>query len=195
VFYCDGDPAYQLDGEAEIITLSRREALDAWRITNPDGSETLAICESPIISTPEGLRILTRKTVDWRTLDGRHGTAAVPQVSPQVTCKRINENVQCYDYDLTFHYDGDADSFLNVRYEGSLAELFVNGQKVADNLYDGSLWEVKLNRFGKPAKAVLRIYALFDGMPVWLQNPPVFTDGRALRLHSIELENEYSIPL
>ena len=195
VFYCDGDPAYQLDGEAEIITLSRREALDAWRITNSDGSETLAICESPVISTPEGLRILTRKTVDWRTLDGRHGTAAIPESSPKVTCKRINENVQCYDYDLTFLYDGDADTFLKVLYEGSLAELFVNGQKVADNLYDGSLWEVKLNRFGKPASAVLRIYALFEGMPVWLQNPPVFTDGRALRLQSIELENEYSIPL
>lgn len=193
VFYTDGDPAYELVGEADIVTISRREALDAWRISNSDGSETLLICEAPVIRTANGWQAITRKNAAWQTLDGRSGMLTVPPSSPSVACVRTNANVQCCDYELTFHYDGDADTFLKIRYEGSLAELFVDGRKVADNLYDGSLWEVKLNRFGKPKNAVLRIYALFEGMPVWLQNPPSYTDGRALTLHSAELENEYML--
>lgn len=192
VFY--GEPAYRVEGnlgDCELVTITRREALDAWCVR--DGKEdTLLICSAPVISEGEEYYCLARRDTPWRTLDGKSGVIEVPQVQSSVDCTRTYVNYLCYDYELQLKYAEEADEvFLQVDYEGALAELFVDGVKVTDDMYDGSLWEVALNRFGRPEKVTMRIYALFEGMPCWLQNPPTYKDGRALCLHSVSVQNEY----
>ncbi|MBE5802645.1 MAG: beta-galactosidase [Clostridiales bacterium] len=196
VFWCDGDPAYELEGDIDdctIVTLSRQEALNAWHFIEGD-REDLIICDAPLIPGEQGYHFLARKDTAWRSLSGGAGMISVPKEQPSVAYHRTHVNFLCYDYDLAFSYGGEsAETYLQVVYEGSHAELFVDGIKVADDMYDGCTWEIGLARFGRPTKATLRIYALFEGMPVWLQNPPVYTDGRALKLHRLTMENEYKI--
>ena len=119
----------------------------------------------------------------------------VPETQNAVSCTRTNVNYMCYEYDLALTYAGAEETFLHIEYEGAIAELFIDGAKVADDNYDGRAWEIGMRRFGNPERATLRIYALFEGMPVWLQNPPAYVDGRALKLHHISIENEYHLPL
>lgn len=198
VFWCDGDPQYDLAGElgdCEIVTLTRREALDAWRVTM-GGMERLVISSAPVIADEHGVYLLTREAVEWRCVPDEtgnlHGKATIPRVNHPVGIKRVAVNYQCHDYELEITCDPMAvERYLRVAYAGSMAELFVDGQKVADDMYDGSVWEIGLSRFGFPTRATLRLYALFEGMPVWLQCPPAYQDGRALRLDSVTLENEY----
>ena len=198
VFWCDGDPAYEIDGDLDncsIVTLTRGEALNAWRVTE-DGVEDLVICEAPVIHTDASWQIVTDKPVAWRTLSGKQGIAGIPADAPTVDYRRTAANFLCYDYALDIHYDGAPEEvFLTVDYEGAIAELYVDGARVADDNYDGTgPWKIGLSRFGRPEKAVLRVYALFESMPVWLQQPPVFNKGRALTLNSVSIRNEYHIP-
>ncbi len=198
VFYTDHDDAYEIEGdlgEHQIITLTRQEALNAWRVIR-DGHETLILCEAPVIQSKEGIAIHSRKDVQWRdVLSGESGTITVPRVAAEIHYTRSNVNYMCYEYELTLEYTEADETFLRVEYEGALAELYVNGNKVADDNYDGRPWEIGLRRFGNPKKAALRIYALFVGMPVWLQEPPVYVDGRALKLHSVSIEHEYHLAI
>lgn len=198
VFYTDGDPRYVIEGElgdCRIITLTRQEALDAWRVHRA-GRDTLIICAAPVLQDEEGIHIHTRHDTVWRdVLTGESGTVRIPAEMAKVTCTRTNVNYLCYEYDLDIAYTGADEHFLRIVYEGALAELFIGGQKVADDNFDGKPWEVELRRFGCPGKVTLRIYALFERMPVWLQEPPAYEDGRALRLHSVTLENEYHITM
>lgn len=194
VFYCDGDPAYDLDGDCSIVTLTREEALNAWPITQ-NGVEKLVICPAPLVETQSGYAFIAREDAPWRCMPEGSGVITVPKAVPSVTTRRIATNYLCHDVELTLHYDGPMqECFLQVPYQGSLAELFVDGVKVADHLYDGENWEVALRRFGYPETITLRIYALFEGMPVYVQNPPEYVDGRALALGEVTLVNEYHIP-
>lgn len=198
VFYTDGEPMYDIEGELggnRIITLSRQDALNAWRVCR-DGRETLIICDAPVIQSADGIVIHTRSDVEWwDVLSGERGAVKVPQEGGNVQYSRINYNYMCYEYELSMQYADADESFLHIVYEGAMAEMYVNGSKVADDNYDGKPWDIGMRRFGRPQKATLRIYALFEGMPVWLQEPPVYVEGRALKLHSVTIENEYHLPM
>ncbi len=198
VFHTDGDPQYVVEGDLgdnRIITLSRQDALNAWRVTR-NGRETLIICDAPVIQTKEGIHVHTRADAAWwDVLTGESGAWRVPQANSSVACTRTNVNYMCYEYELEFACTDANKQFLHIVYEGAIAELFIDGQKVADDNFDGKPWEVELQRFGSPHKAVLRLYALFEGMPVWLQDPPAYEDGRALKLHSVSVENQYDITI
>ncbi len=197
VFWCDGEPRYEFAGSTDginIITLTGRQAKDAW-LVRLKGVERLCVCEYPVIMDERGIYAEAQSDCSVSVIPGgRQIGVCVPRANPKVEWARVNVNYQCYEYELTFTYGADPhDAFLSVDYEGSIAELYVDGKKVADDTYDGSVWEIGLRRFGFPSKAALRVYALFEGMPVWLQKPPVFTDGRALSLRGLKIENSYQI--
>ena len=194
VFYGEND--YQIEGDlngCEIITLTREEALNAWHVIR-DGREDLMICAAPVMEN--GAYALITGDTPWRTLGGASGMLRASAAQSAVGWRRTNVNYLCYDYELTFDYQGEPEEvYLRVAYEGAMAELFVDGKKVTDDMYDGEPFTAALTRYGRPEKATLRIYAQFEGMPCWLQNPPVYQDGRALVLKSVTVENEYRCEL
>ncbi len=196
VFHADGDPAYVIEGslgDKRILTLTRQEALNAWRVTR-GGRETLILCDTPVIQSDEGIFVHTRRDAAWRDLlSGETGVIRVPAGETAVTVTPGHVNYQCEEY--TLHLDCAGETFLKIDYAGSIAELLADGVKVADDMFDGDPWEVEISRFGSPKTLTLRIFALFEGMPVWLQHPPVYTDGRALALHGVTAETESRVRL
>ena len=197
VFY--GEPEYEIEGElgdCEIITISRQEALNAW-YAEEDGRQTLVFCDAPVITRDGKLLCLARADAAWKTLGGRSGEVKLPTQQSAVSVRRTAVNYLCYDYELKIEDDKAADEvFLKIAYEGAIAELFLDGEKIADDMFDGSVWEVALSRHGRPKTLTLRIYALFDSYPCWLQNPPAFDkSGRALTLKMVSIENEYHCPI
>ena len=197
VFY--GEPEYEIEGElgdVEIVTISREDALNAW-YAEENGKEMLLFCSEPVVSRDGKMVCLARESSAWRTLGQMRGEVAIPAEKSAVKVQRSAVNYLCYDYELALDYAEGADEvFLRIAYEGAIAELFLDGRKIADDMFDGSVWEVALTRHGRPKALSLRIYALFSSYPCWLQNPPTFDQsGRALTLGSVTMENEYHCPI
>ena len=99
-----------------------------------------------------------------------------------------------YELDLTGQVTGN-DVFLKVDYEGNQAELLIDGKKVADDYYRGEPWEIGLRRWNYPKKMVLRIFALEEGAPVFMDEPLTMENGRALRLNGVTAEEEFKVML
>lgn len=200
VFWCDSKPQFEIKGSldgCELITLTRQEALDSWKV-DMDGNEAMMISSAPAITDELGIYFAARESGQWRVIISENNNASgvftVPDDKPSITYERTSVNYQCYDYTIQVKYMGNADeTFLLIDYEGSLAELFIDGIKAADNMYDGSVWEIGLARLNHPTTVTLRVYALFEGMPVWLEKPPVYDKGRSLKLNAMNLQNEYHI--
>jgi hypothetical protein len=83
------------------------------------------------------------------------------------------------------------DLFLRIDFSGDTAELYVGDKIVADCYYTGLPWEIGLKRFrplltSRPQQPLrLRIRALRQETPVYLERPCRFVDGKALVLHSV----------
>ena len=50
--------------------------------------------------------------------------------------------------------DGMNDLFLRVEYVGDIGNCFINGVLVADDFYNGDVWEIGLKQFVDPAAEV-----------------------------------------
>lgn len=163
--------------DAEIRTLSRRDALDAWKV-----GEELIIERDELLVDGESVRVLSRKRADiaaFRELpaDG----ADEPDVAA---------------YEITVS-DWDADDcFLRIDYEGDAARLYEDGLLIADNFYLGAghVWEIGLKRFGlgKGHSFLLEIEALTRDTRVFLEEWPALEGGRACRLKGVAAELQTS---
>ena len=102
-----------------------------------------------------------------------------------------------------------SDIFLRREYEGESARLYCGGKPVADNLYPGKLknehgektqtgnpvWEVSLKNINKDSSGLkdlkLEIFPLAENAPIFIENKPVFQNGRAGKLLGVSLEAEF----
>lgn len=84
-----------------------------------------------------------------------------------------------------------------IDYDGFTAEMFQDGNLIADNFYTGQVWETDLKRFSSDGAAVVdfRIRALHEDTKVYLQDWPAMQDGRAMRLNDVSTECVYQLPL
>jgi hypothetical protein len=59
--------------------------------------------------------------------------------------------------------DGVDDAYLRVHYLGDIGSLFIDGKMVADNFYNGAVWEIGLRRFmraSEPTEILIQITPL-----------------------------------
>ena len=89
---------------------------------------------------------------------------------------------------------GEKRAFLKLLYEGDRAELFDNGKMVADNFFDGTLWEIGLEDLENPRQLELRIYAMPETQAVYLE-PWVVRPESEARIKKAELVLEYRYEL
>jgi hypothetical protein len=152
---------------ATVLTLSRVEALNAWKIR-----EELVVDEADFLVEGDSVFRLARKpgpavSVDLVAKDGDRAvfTLSVPA------------------------WTGD-DFFIRLDYSGDAARLYENGKLVADNFFIGPEypWEIGLKRFGVGKGHVwkLEIDALKKDTPVFLEKWPPMDNGVALSLNTVE---------
>jgi beta-galactosidase len=156
---------------AEIRTLSRNEALHAWKV-----GETLIISKSDL------------------EIEGVAATALSRTSGPRVTARRIASVDEKTVYEISVGPWEGNDCFLRIDYEGDSARLYEEGKLRADNFFIGSeyAWEIGLKRFGKGKTHVytLEIDALTEGTPLFLEKWPILENGKACRLIEASAEIE-----
>ncbi len=212
VFYADRDPNYEFEGNpapGAVLTLTRREALDAWRVRLD--REYLVISENPVLESADGLRLVGRAPLGFKIFPRPEGIFEGYERMPDegelaVFAKRtlfprasvsIAETTGGSDDPLRRRFiielsgmDYAEDWFLRLRYEGDRAEAFLDGKLVADSFYTGQEWEIGLKRLGFPRRLEIAVKELRRDAKVYLEKWPETPGGRACGLVSAELEPE-----
>lgn len=100
------------------------------------------------------------------------------------------------EFSLTLDHipDDASDLLLDLDYDGNIAELFCEGQKVADQYSMGNGWHIALKRFAGATNFTLRLFALDERAPIYMDHRPVFQNGLACKLNNTQIFAEYSIP-
>ena len=95
---------------------------------------------------------------------------------------------QEYNIEISYSktYDASKENvFLQIDFQADQAELYLNGEKIADQYYTGDIWEVGLKRFDFPTELYLRLYPLKENAPIYLETHPIYTNGVCCTLHNI----------
>jgi len=166
--------------DAEVRTLSRREALDAWKV-----GEELIIERGDLLVEGSDVSVLTRKSGP---------EVSVKQIADELTADKIS--VRRYVLSVP-EWDAE-DCFLTIEYEGDTACLYEikqsgeRGKLIADNFYlgPGFPWDIGLKRFGphKPHEFLLEIEPVSRETPLFLEEWPSFENGTVCRVVKVSSE-------
>lgn len=112
------------------------------------------------------------------------------EISESETCEIDDAGKDYQEYKIKISYDKTYDVakeniFLQIDSQVDQAELYLNGEKVADQYYIGDIWEVGLKRFDFPTELTLRLYPLEEDAPIYLETHPVYTNGVCCILRDI----------
>lgn len=222
VFYSDTDPQYRIKGDLgdnRIVTLTRREALDAWK-TELQGEDYL-------LFTSGGIREQEGKVLFSRTFTEQEETAAfysfpelplVPEGFQKVageglsryeirvnrerktgiTWKETGKGEGFREYELFLDYPentGGKECFLEITYDGESACMERGGEVCADHFYTGQPWCVGMGHLGFPVRTKIRVNALEENAPLYLEQWPDMVQGKADTLREVKILEEYEFPL
>ena len=216
VFYSDFSPQYQFDHEPlnhKIITLSKKQAMNAWKIRLPDGDHLL-LSEDVVLQNRDRLEMIGRGIAELSIYPdfpkppqnavriGGEGDFTVyevrnpgfdPNRNPaEAKFRIVRQTPEQTDYEITLNYPNDVENcYLSVGYQGDQARLIVDGKLSADDFYAGTEWEIGLKQFNFPKKIILSVTPLYAGMPVYLEQWPIIEGEKICRLNHISLNCEY----
>ena len=204
VFHTDRVPEYRTEGDVsdiEFLTLTEAESKLASKVT-VGGRDYLLLCEAPYTQDGDELVFLCCEDTVLKVYpapDGTDGFAeyrlTCPKKSVGVHISLTSENILMKEYSIRLSDlpDDAEDVILSVDYSGNMAELFRNGQKIADRFSLGTKWQIGLKRFGKAAEYTLRVFALAESASVYMDRRPQFNEGFACALNSVCAVPEYAV--
>lgn len=204
VFYSDTDPLYSLSGsldDAEIITLSRADALNACKIRLD--RDYLVISEDAVVTDSSGVVLFAQHSSPikiypeppaepkgYRKTGVENGFSVYkPRVlvpSAKSSFKLLYSTSDSTVYELSIEYpQGVDDCFVRLDFSGDSARLYKDGKLIADAFYTGAGWYVGLKRFDFPSRLVAEIYPLSDTDGIFLERSPRYENGRASSLDGV----------
>lgn len=211
-FYTDKEPSYKIQGDTDsirIITLSREEAKNAWKIRLD--AEHLIICKDYVLQEDNTLLLYGKGSLHFKAfpdlphtpegfiktgMDGGFGVyeKQCDSYGPEISFRLINEtpeHVKTYEVKLDKLDMKSNDVFLHIEYEGDMAKLYLGDEFIADDFYTGMGWDIGLKRFGFPDSLKLVIYPLKEDAEVYLEKWPDMEDGIACNLTEVLAVHEY----
>ncbi len=172
VLYAWGDetPVTRFDGgEGRCIVLSREDALRSFRM-----GDTLYIAEGCLIETPQGLTLLTEaaETRVRRLPDGAEFALSVPAVTVETACEQVSDGEDYTIWQIRageIPADAVEDVLLQLDYMGDHAELYLEGEMIADDYAVGRPWRVAMKRHGWPRQMEVRVFPVMK--PTYFEIP------------------------
>lgn len=212
IFYTDKEPNYQIEGELEekeIITISRRDAENAWKVLLD--KEYLIISEAPVIQKKECIEILAGstariqvypeleilpqgfvKTGNENKFTVYEKMEEIPEASAEYKLLEEREDSTVYEIKLQYKETLN-DYFLELNYQGESARLYQDDELIADHFYYGDTWQVGLRRLGYPSSLKLEIKKLTRETFVYLENWPEIGDKGIMVLQEVKVEGMKSV--
>lgn len=213
VFYGDIEPQYQWEREAaNVLTLTRREALDAWKVTLDQ--DYLIISDNFVWEEDGTIKVTGGKTTEIccypeLTMEvpgfvkkGVRGEYVVYERIAERKENKVsfvlaeeNEETAVYEINVQYGEKGDRlsgqDTLLLFTYSAESMELFVGDEKINDHFYTGQTVPLSLGYFAYPEKIRIVLHALHENAPIFLETLPEFENGKACKLEKVEIVEEF----
>ncbi len=209
VFYGDFEPKYTWESEitADILHLSREEALNAWKITLEQ--DYLVLSENYVWEEAGELKVtggantvirtfpaLEKVPVDFEK-KGEEGRFTVyerkcPESLPELSIEKTEEEKDSVTYRVRLNYAGKKaeDYLLWIEYAGFGLEIRKDGEKINDHFYTGQKVPISLRYFDFPEELKIKIQALYKEDWVFIEKWPRLKDDRACELIAVSVTEE-----
>jgi len=159
-----------------VILLSRADALNTWKISD---------CGAGAVVRDDG--IVIKEGNDFFAISCLEFTRNTISFSENMV--RDNGDI-FYEFKLDFNIATDSETFLEIDYDGNIANLFLGDNLIADNFYTGLPWRVGLRRFAQKIenkKFVLQVKPLRREDDIYFEIEPKFEDGVACKLNALKV--------
>jgi len=214
VFYGDYVPQFSWADEkkAEILHLSRDQALNAWKVSLDQdyliladnfvweengeikvtgGSNTVVKCFPKLkreikgfveCGQEDGFTVYERKNV---------------RKPAKVKTVQVSESEQSIVYEISISYPEQEnrqegrDTILILSYAGESMEVYFRDKKINDHFYTGQEVPVSLGYFDFPERLKIVIHKLFETDDIFIENWPLFNDGYACSLEEVKILEEF----
>ncbi len=180
--------------------ISRDEALNSYKINNGK-NEQLIISNANVIDFEGHLEIYSTDDAMIKVYPdfinkpknleciGEEGIFTVYRYkhsknNVKVSFEKINE-VE-YEISLNGIDKVEHDVYLNIDYTAEMADLYIHGEKVADEFYCGTLWQVGLRKFNFPDKLLLKLNPLNKDDKIYIEEFPKFAMDSISDVNNIE---------
>lgn len=215
VFYGDRKPQFEWAGKqrADVLHLSRRDALNAWRIRTDQEylvlSDDFVWEEGGILRVSGGAKATIRcypkppadMLVGFEECGREERFTVYERKLEEKTAKAfvelISADAQKSVYEISFSYPEKADrrtgrdTLLKLAYAGDRMDIWLKDKKINDYFYTGQEALLSLGYFDFPEKIRAVIYELQEGAEVFLEKWPKLAEGRACSLDSVEVAEKY----
>lgn len=218
VFYGDRGPAYQwgTQKKAEIIHLSRADALNAWRVTTDrdylilsedyvwqqDGDIHMVCHDGQCVRTYPALEVLPEgmhkagedgifQLYEYHTEKRQSLPEWTETTKDEESGERTYTLKVCYPEKLSRSKGEDV--LLYLTYHGNGMEIFVQDKKVNDYFYTGQQALFSLGYFDFPKELTVKVKPLKEGAAVFLEKQPEFEQGVACRLQAVEAVSQEEV--
>lgn len=209
VFYGDFEPKYTWESEitADILHLSREEALNAWKVTLEQ--DYLVLSENYVWEEAGELKVTGGADTVIRTfpalekvpagfeMKGEEGRFTVyerkcPESLPELSIEKTEEEKDSITYHVRLNYAGKKaeDYLLWIEYAGFGLEIRKDGEKINDHFYTGQKVPVSLRYFDFPEELEIKIQALHKEDWVFIEKWPRLKDDRACELIQVSVTEE-----
>ena len=183
-------PVMTFDGDApDLLVLTEDEALHAWRV-----EENLAVSAACLLPTEDGLLTISdTPEVSAAFLPGRATrTACTETVEVAVSFTEVSRDEECAVYRIDL---GDVpaekvdDILLQIDFTGDHADVYLDGELIADWYTTGQPWQLALKRHGYPRALEVQVFPVVN--PTYFEIPaPV-----GMTLNRVEAKARYALSL
>jgi hypothetical protein len=183
-------PVMTFDGDAPtLLVLTENETLHAWRVGNH-----LAVSDACLLPTKDGLLAISdTPEVCVTFLPGKEKKSACTQaVEVAASFTEVSRSADCAVYRIDL---GEAptdkvdDILLGIDFTGDHADVYLDGELIADWYTTGQPWKLALKRHGYPRTLEVRVFPVVS--PTYFEIPmPV-----GMRLNAICVKPRYALHL
>ena len=215
VFYGDHDPCYEISGVmegVELLTLTREEAKNAWKIQLDQ--EYLLVSDQAVLQTEDVIELVGKGQPRFKSYpalsclpkefvrkadEGKWAVYEKEQIlsNPQVVFELIEETKEKKIYQIKIEKIDKLcnDIFVNIKYDGDCAKLYIEDEYVDDHFYTGEDWEIGLKRFDFAKTLKVEVMPLEEDAKIFLEHWPEMKEGRACKIREVSVAYEYRTTL
>ena len=142
-----------------------------------------------------GERIVWNTDATWLTSETKTPVRIVTSPGKKPAAFAPEEHLALYKVNIPRAKGGEEETRMYIQYQGDVANLYQNGQLVADSYYDGTDWIVSVDRL-KEAADVNPIIIRIDGLksadaPIYFEKNVNPADCVYPKISGIEVKQEY----
>lgn len=203
VFNEAGKADFKSKGCGKVIVITKKEAKNAYKVRLGD-KEHLIITDGEVYTNEKGAMLeyadssevkvypapVLSKNFEYIGKDGEFSVFKVKEMrrdTTNVSFKKELETPEYSDYTVTVNYGDESlhDLYLSIDFSADLAEIYIDGEKVNDMLYNGVPFEISMRYHGFPREISVRLYPLYENADVYLEKTPKYKMGKACEINAI----------